>query len=263
VTRFTSSHGFAELEALLEGCRDTLLLLDTDHRARLRRDLEGLALEERRAAHEAHELAVEVAHRVLGIMAVHGELHRLGHGEVGLELERVLEHHLRERGLVGIEKQVAHRDQAHQAAFGVDHVDVGHEGAAHQRLQRLDRLAHGHLGTEDGERRVHQMADRALRIGGIALPLLGDLGRRRCRDEAARALLDLAQDRLDDSGIELEQRIGRFLGLRAFEERRGLVGRQRLQLRGKGRALDDRLDGGTIGGGIQARYSRCCCPPGL
>jgi hypothetical protein len=54
----------AELEALRERGRHALLPLDTDHRARLRGDLESLELEQRRAAHQPDQVSLGVANRI-------------------------------------------------------------------------------------------------------------------------------------------------------------------------------------------------------
>jgi hypothetical protein len=100
-----SSHGIAELEALLDRGGDALLLLDTDHRARLRGDLEGIQLEERRAAHQPHQVPLGVGHRVLRVVAVDGELHRVGHRHLGLQRERCAEHHVAQARLASLKSR--------------------------------------------------------------------------------------------------------------------------------------------------------------
>ena len=108
----------AEAQAARPGRREALLLLDADHRAGLRADLERLLLEERAAAHRADEPPAGVAHGVDREVARHHLARGLDERQLGLERERVAQHDRLERAPVVGEQQVAHRHDAEQRAAG-------------------------------------------------------------------------------------------------------------------------------------------------
>ena len=249
----------AIFEALPDRVRDALFLLHADHRAGLRGDLEGLELEERRAAHQADQAAFGVGHGILRIVLVDRELHRVGQRQAGRQRKWIGEHHVRQARLALVEEEVAHRDEAAQLAVGVDHVDVGHEGAPHQGAQRLDRLAYRHVGAEHRQRRFHQLADGALRICPVALPLLGHFRGRGGGDEASRPRLELAEDVLHDRRIQLQQRFHRFGWHGALHHGGSLIGRQGSDLGCERRARVRHGFARLAGGCFQALSLACLC----
>src|SRR5665647_1196051 len=82
----------AKQEAAEHRCRDALFLVDADHAAGLRGDVERCCFEDHLPAHQTQQLALIVAYRVDRIMAAEHELHRFRYGYAGLEHKHIAEH---------------------------------------------------------------------------------------------------------------------------------------------------------------------------
>jgi hypothetical protein len=210
--------GMAEPEAAFQRCRQPFLLLDTDHAADLRRDLEGLFGEHGLAAHQAQQAALAVADRIDRVMAVEHQFHRIGQLQVRRQHEGIAQHDRFQRRAVVGKQQVTHGDDAEQPAGFVDDVTVGDECRAHQRPQLFDGLAHQHLRPEHRAHRLHHPADAAVGELLVGTPLGDGLLRRRMDNAVDEAAGQLGQHILGQRRGQVLQHFG--------DQRRRIFGEQ-------------------------------------
>ena len=137
----------AELERALPRRGQALLFLDTDHRARLRADLEGLLFEQHRAAHDADEMALGVGDRIDRIVALTTSCiasmtavsGRSENGRATMISERCCS------GRANASSRNATRPI--RSAFVVDDENISDERVRDDRAQRRNDLGNGRVGA--------------------------------------------------------------------------------------------------------------------